>query len=183
MLQAGDILAFYGTDPLSLLIRASTFGPSHVGILAPLPGKSTDLLLFESTTLSPLRCASSGEFFDGVQCCNPLDRISSYHGKVYAYHLHPDLVLSPSEIVRLSTYLQSQLGRPYDYRSAVLSITHLLKFRNSFTPDSIFCSALVARSLMLVNRMNWANPEWFSPASLLSTLRTSATYGKVQRLN
>lgn len=185
----GTIVAFYGTDPMSLLIRAATLGPSHVGIMSyserllNLVPRS-ELVLFESTTLCPVKDLATGEFVDGVQANRLSDRLATYPGKVVAYHLHEDISLDALSDIRLMRFLDSQLGKNYDYTAAALSASHLLKLRwNTPDLDTIFCSALVARALMIINRCNWSNPEWYSPAALINEIRKSAVYRKVERLN
>ncbi len=183
-LKPGTIIAFWGTDWLSQLISVSTLGPSHVGIIGGLKlDKCAGPIIYESTTLSYEPCLINDEFIDGVQAHCLASRVASYKGAVHAYHLHPSLELSPLETMKLDGYLKSMLGKTYDTKAAVFSATHLLKYRFKHPDlDTIFCSALVARALMLLNRMNWSNPEWFSPSGLVHELRKDAICHKIERL-
>lgn len=171
-MEIGTVVAFWGTDWLSRLISWSTWGPSHVGIIAELNGQ---LVLFESTTLCKTPCLIQGKCVSGVQAQNIEDRVKQYRGgSVKYYPLHSHLNLNETESTKMSNFLISQIGKEYDKKAAVLSASHILKYFPNPDLDTIFCSALVARALMISGRMPWANPETYSPASLLRTLKKSA---------
>ena len=177
-LQPGDVVAFYGRDLMSRAISLATWGPSHVAIA--FRAEDGRLLLGESTTLCPWPCEIKGLIKNGVQAHDPTQRIELYRGRVEVYRLAPECRLSSLDASLLAVMLECYwIGEPYDLGGAILSGTRLAKFFRFWPyPDrgSVFCSALVARLLMRLNRMNWADPEWFNPANLVRTLRRTGVY-------
>jgi hypothetical protein len=171
-LQPGDILAFYGTDWTSRCIEWGTWGPSHVGILCDYRGSP---VLVESTTLCDQPCLVTGKTIRGVQAHLAEDRIATYRGRVLHYALTDECRLSSDESTLLTRILLKHwIGRPYDLAGALVSGTNFLKFSHWVPyPDlgSVFCSKLVARLYMRLNRLNWDDPGRYSPAYLIRTLR------------
>lgn len=180
--QAGDILACYGAGWESNVIRWATWGPSHVGIVAPIsPDAPNNLVLFESTTLCSHRCLITGEQWNGVQAQRITDRIKDYGGKVQRLSLMPAWELSKDESCLLSHILTKHyVGLPYDMEEALISGTRILKW-SSFLPypnGHLFCSELVSFCLMRLCRMGHDNPARFNPASMIRRLRREGKYGK-----
>ena len=179
--QAGDILACYGGGWQSSVIRWATWGPSHVGIVAPIsPDAPNNLVVFESTTLCNHPCVITGRKWNGVQAQRIQDRIDDYSGKVQRFSLMPAWDLSTDEAKFLSHILtKHHVGIPYDTSEAVISGTRVFKW-SSFLPypnGNLFCSELVAFCLMRMCRMAQDNPARYNPASLLRRLRREGKYG------
>lgn len=174
-MKPGDLVFFWGNDVVSKLIELTTFGPSHVGILTNYKGQ---LLLAESTTLCPHPCIAQNKCVSGVQLHPLADRVRDYpRGRVRLYPLVDDCQLTPAQTTRLEELVTSYLGTTYDYTNAALSATSFIKYLPGLPyPDkqSLFCSALVARWLQVLNRMNWSNPESHSPSGLHHALRRTA---------
>jgi len=190
--RPGDILACYGEGWQSKTIRWATWGPSHVGIIAPIssamkPDPSTkrykqdDLVLFESTTLCPRPCLITGNRWSGVQAQPIWDRIEDYSGDVQLIRLTPSWELSTDEAQFLSHILTEHfIGLRYDMEEAIISGTRVLKWSH-FLPypnGSLFCSELVAFCMMRLCRMSHNNPSLYNPASLIRRLRRE---GKVEK--
>lgn len=117
--RAGDILAFSGSGHVSDIINIFTFGIprfsiSHVGIVGEHHGQ---LLLFESTTLASGPCEILGKPIKGSQAQRIDSRILSYRGRIWHYPLYRSLYDHEAE--RLTEFLVSGLGRPYDQIGAV----------------------------------------------------------------
>ena len=177
--QAGDVLLFWGADPLSWVIRWGTWGPSHVGIVIEYQGQ---LALLESTTLCDIPCLYQGRVVAGVQVHLIADRVARYRGTVQVMSLMPECALSPVDVDEMTVDVLKHylaVGASYDLTGAVLSATWVAKYLAVLPfpdPDSLFCSALVARLLMVRNRMNWDDPGRYSPAGLVRTLRRTGVY-------
>lgn len=183
-LQPGDILAFYGTDWTSRCIEWGTWGPSHVGILCDYRGGS---VLVESTTLCDLPCIVTGKKISGVQAHAAEERIAGYRGRVLHYPMTDECRLSSDESSLLTRILLKHwIGRPYDLAGALVSGTNLLKFSHLIPyPDlgSVFCSKLVARIYMRLNRLNWDDPGRYSPAYLIRKLRRTGVIDLPEEMN
>lgn len=176
--QAGDLLFFYGRDPVSRIIEWATRGPSHVGIVCPYPRFGCDVI-WESTTLCDLPCLVTGKQKQGVQAHCAETRIAIYDGHACRMRLAKSWRLEQHEIARLQTYLLRVIDEPYDLGGAILSGTRLFKWTALMPyPDlgSLFCSELCAAALMRLQRMPLSNPSAFNPASLLRKLRRCGVY-------
>lgn len=172
-LQAGDMIAFWGSDLLSVVISLLTFGPSHVGIVTEWEG---GVLIVESTTLADEPCAIRGEVASGAQAHWLPSRISDYDGRVAVYRLRHHWRLSTHESQLMTDLLVNDFVSPsatYDLKSAIISgcvvkWSHLLPY-----PDdgSVFCSELCAIAYMRLGRMRLGDAERYNPASLVRSLR------------
>lgn len=154
--QNGDILAFSGHGPTSLLIRGATCSSiSHVGgvcyvtpeaiqqhleatgrvdatgsTISVLTYWKPRFLLFESTTLSDLPCEITGLSIHGVQAHTPEKRIEQYNGKIWRYRMTQSWYQTFDENDgprKLSEKLLALIGTQYDRWEAINSGTHLLK--------------------------------------------------------
>jgi hypothetical protein len=186
-LQPGDLIAFYGDGLLARAIQAVTLGgPCHVAIVCHwngplwLEGRKVEYvgpLIVESTSLCPFPCAVRHQITRGVQAHAPRDRLETYPGHTVLHRLLPDASLCRAESRLLTRMLERHwIGKKYDYTSATLSPTHLLKHLRRAYPDpgSIFCSALLARLYMRLGRLPWGNAWTYHPGQLLHALRASA---------
>lgn len=190
-LQAGDIMACYGTDRPSWVIRLGTFslwgpprlwlGPSHVAVICEHP--SEGLLWVESTSLCRHPCIFRGEPVDGVQAHRPQNRIADYMasgGCVEIYRPTRLNRLTAAESQRLTDVLMGLLadGVAYDLRDAIVSGTRFWKrLRLRCFPgdvEQVFCSELIAGLYMELGHMRRDNPARFNPACLLRQLLAHA---------
>lgn len=189
--QPGDILAFHGTSLSCRTIRYGTasffgprqlrVGPSHVGIMV----HARDWLLVEATSLCRHACWVTGRQIDGAQAHLADYRVHDYvaaGGRVDVYRLNPISALGGDDSRKLAALALHHFVEPgvhYDLPGALLSGTRLLKFSRLLPGadlNQIFCSEMVARLLMEVNRLCRGNPGWFNPASLLRRLVRDGTY-------
>jgi hypothetical protein len=180
--RAGDLVLFYGTSWQSRAIEIGTRGPSHVGIILEVHGRP---LLYESTTLCDLPCELTGKLVRGVQGHTPEKRISAYAGSVYRMPLRVQLDAALSNLLTATALRDFPPGTPYDLVGAIGSGPRLKHWRWLVPyPDlaSIFCSALCARLLQCVNRMNWHDPTCYSPADVVRTQLRAAVHGKPESL-
>lgn len=176
----GDLLFFWGTDPVSRIIRRYTRGPSHVGGMVDFRwlgrDKRTERLLVESTTLIHGRkCYIRNKEFAGVQAQVATQRIDDYMqngGRVELWRYSDGWELSDSEQQLLSRYAWKALGRPYDKRQAIGSGLqfgkHILARFGIGKANyyRYFCSELWAEFNQKLGRMNISNPSDWSPAEL-----------------
>lgn len=177
---AGDMLFFKGRDELSRAIAWKTstwrqwaFGQtfSHVEILCDSWFESPNpVVTVGSTMLCDLPCLVAGRKVRGVQVHDPQQRIDAYDGEVYRFRLTD--ALDELEAVKLMAFLRSEVGKPYDYRRALLLAGRYADARHLVpTPDDRFCSELAAEALKRVDRIvdRSSDPESFSPNSLSLT--------------
>ena len=182
--EAGDILAFYGRDLISHLIRSWTWGPSHVAMVCRYENRP---LRVESTTLSSDPCVITGQKTRGVQAHWPHDRVTRYPGRVDVYRLSTFWQLAPDESALLTRALLAWVHNrlPYDLAGAAISGTSLVK-RSRWFPtdlDRLFCSELCAAALMRLCRLPLGVPGRYTPAGLVRALRRQATYQSPLRIH
>ncbi len=171
--KPGDLLFFWGHDILSRGISLITWGPSHVAVVTKYQGS---LVLAESTTLCRTPCLAQGKRVSGVQLHDIQGRLEDYNGgRVQHYPLDSDCVLCPEKQDHLEAIITDYLGTTYDPYTAALSATFFLKLLPYPDRQSLCCSGLIARIYMVLNRMNWDNPEKYSPAKLRNRLLYAAT--------
>ena len=212
--EPGDLVIFHGRDFSSRVIEWATRGPSHVGIVCPheqgvegikkveesksdfsstpsnsstlsTSGATTNMLLFESTTLCDEPCLLTGKQTSGVQAHEPESRIASYAGGVAQLRLSPAWRLHPREVALLHDWLMRVASEPYDLHGALLSGTRVFKWTALMPyPDleSLFCSELCAAALMRLHRLPLTNPGLYNPASLVREVRRCGTYGAPRTL-
>lgn len=182
--MTGDLYFFYGDDWKSRVIELGTGGPSHVAMEAPLQSMHTDGIaiqtLWESTTLCRLACMHCGNVTNGdVHCHDIALRCKSYQGRVVRCRIAPECQWPRFiELSLCHELLKYWHGAPYDLRGALESPRHWTRLLGLRHPDlgSVFCSALIARLLMVHNRMNWRNPKWITPAALMDLVLSARTH-------
>ena len=190
--QPGDLLFFAGRGWESRFIAGVTCSLwqmlrgqfiSHVGICATYDRK---VLLFESTTLTDLPCAIQQKAVSGSQAHEPNHRIDKYDGKVWRLRLNERDKLKERDSHRLSTYLSSTIGRPYDYAGAPLSGTKIIRLVRGLYQDTdiLFCSEWCTAALKDVGKMNHdVNASTYSPARLARDLQYWGTYQPLGKKN
>ncbi len=176
--RAGDLLFFYSTSLESRIIEWGTWGPSHVGMIVEIHGEP---MIVESTTLCPLPCEIAKRPVSGVQAHRPEIRLAGYNGRVRLAAITDECSLSHAESVLLEHIVMGHwMGEPYDLRGAISSgrtWLHMLGLGDDL--GSVFCSALCARLLMRMNRMNWDKAKHYSPVKLLRTVLRLETHSKL----
>lgn len=182
-LKVGDLIFFYGRDTVSRTISFWTWGgPSHVGIVASddgigVPNATGQLVLFESTTMCPTPCLVQQKPTHGIQVQNIQDRIAQYGTAPVYLKLREECAFSPTEVNKFHVFAKRMVGTvDYDMPAAIRSGTNIVKYLVQPNINTLFCSATVARLLMLMNKMNWANPEIFTPGGLKHLLLRTAVY-------
>lgn len=185
-IRAGDVLFFWGTDPLSIAIRCYTFGPSHVGMV--LNFWPHGLLLVESTTLLDTPCCITGKHIAGVQANEVDGRVATYckdGGHVECWRPSTGFSLTREQQNFLATLAYEELlGQPYDVTQAIGSGTHILKRQLQRWGLAVgdtrrfFCSELVATLLMRVGLMAVDNASNYSPARLRGEIKRTGTLAR-----
>lgn len=184
--KAGDILGFSGYNGVSYFINAVTYGipgfsVSHVGILGEYNG---ELLLFESTTLDDFPCIIQGKPFRGAQAVRLSDRLGSYGGKVWHYPLYRTLYAEENK--RLSEYLISKIGTPYDsigaFRSGGLGFSWLESKLREPDLSALFCSEWVASAHREIGILQTDNESKWNPNSLVRYERRKGLLLKPRRV-
>lgn len=185
-LVPGDLLLFSGRGLESRWIAAVTCSPfqwlfgrtsSHIAICAR--DQNGRVLVYESTTLCDLACEISGKKTQGTQAHLPDDRIRSYDGKIWRLRLAPRLALTEPESLRLTDFLLSEIGRPYDYEGAMISATRWLRTCELVRPtmQKLFCSYYVMAALKDIGKVDKdLNPRAYSPARASRDLQYWGTY-------
>lgn len=186
-LKAGDTLWFCGrgVDSRAIAIWTTSLKQkfrgqliSHVGLIAK---RGNEFKHFESTTFNDAACDAARRKIWGVQCNDPWDRIDNYDGRVYLGRLvYP---LRPRQSARLTEFCEGALGRPYDYKQAVLAGTRWIKHYLSVPDESLlFCDELVGMGLMRAGVAKGFNPSAETPASLARRLVNWWVMKPLQRL-
>jgi hypothetical protein len=143
-IRQGDIFAFGGQDWISNGIKL--FTRSAISHVAPVARIEADgrIVLIESTTLDGVK---------GVQRNYASERIAHYNGDVWWLPL-ADGVRAETDWSRYYSFLEAQLGKPYDYRQCLqmawAPLAHVpgLGFlRNHEGLAKFYCSELVAAAL------------------------------------
>ena len=185
-LRPGDILAFSGSGWKSDLINFATFGVprfsvSHIGIVAEY---QHEFLLFESTTLSDIPCRIQGVPIKGSQAQRVGPRLARYRGKVWAYKPFRPLYKHESE--RLTAFLVSGLGRPYDqvgaFRSGGVAFSWLESKIHAPNLASLFCSEWVAAALAEIGLLPTNHPSKWNPNRLIRFLTKKEFFKQPVRL-
>lgn len=184
--KPGDLIGFSSWDWTGVIINLFTYGIplvdlSHVGILAHYQG---ELALYESTTLCPIACKAQGKVVNGTQVHLLPDRISHFYGRVYHYPLLRQLSID-SEI-RLSTFLASEIGRPYDFIGAFRSSGKIYSYLESLFRDSddstLYCSEWCAIAHREIGIFHTRNASKWSPNALVRAEFEQETIGGRVRL-
>ncbi|HVX64113.1 MAG TPA: hypothetical protein VHC19_26055 [Pirellulales bacterium] len=182
----GDLVLFAGQGLESRWIALVTCDPlqllsgqwlSHIGICGRDPHGRT--LLFESTTLCDLPCQISHRKTHGTQAHLPEARIDRYSGKVWRLRLAERETLTEPQSRRLSDFLLSEIGKPYDYAGAMISATWRLRFASCLYPtmSKLFCSYYVMAALKDIGKVDKdLNPRAYNPARVARNLQVWGTY-------
>lgn len=155
-MQPGGVVAFSGAYLPSWGINLMTYGvpgwsASHVGIIGS-DGRS----LYEATF-------ESGVAFRPIYPLN-------YKGRVWYYELAKPL--NSGQWNELHSFLNSQVGKPYDPRGALRAglkgFSWLMAHLRAETDEQMFCSEYVCRALYLVGVFNPnGNTSRWSPNALI----------------
>ena len=185
----GDMVVFAGRCWTSRLIALGSCTPiqllrgwfdSHIGICAEYQGKT---LLFESTTLSGLPCAITGDRIHGTKAVDPAERVGGYDGKVWI--LRPDkFKLGIEQSEKLTDFLVSMVPTPYeDMSTLAVSAT---RFRNHWlfreNTNKLFCSEYAALALERINWLPPGNASIYSPSKLVRRVVYQGTYHRRERI-
>lgn len=183
-LRTGDIILFSGHGAISNLIKLFTKSEwSHVGIA--LRNGTTDLYIWESTTLSDVDDVIDHIKKKGVQLVSFAERTEKYHGKIAVRHLQ-GVTMDDAEADALKQLIIELENRPYEEHLIDLlksSVdTYGKEWHNEGDLSSLFCSELIATAyqhLGLLNKTEVADeytPKDFSSAGNMILLR-NATLG------
>lgn len=185
-LKPGDIIGFSGYGWISVGINLVTYGIpfwslSHLGIVGEHNGK---LLLYESTTLCDIPCAITGKTVRGVQAQELDSRLARYRGKIYHYPLYRELY--ENERRRLTEFLNSQLGRPYDdvgaFRAGGLGYSWLESKLRGESLSALFCSELCAAAHSRVGVFPTDNASRWNPNRFVRAERNREILYKPRRM-
>ena len=200
-ISTGDIVLFSGRGIVSQSIRWRTWSkyshcglvcwvtPEHIRTAASLWSASwidrTDYLCdwlgcgkwlcFESTTLSDLPCAITGEAIHGVQAHELQVRVDRYDGAVCYLPWRERFRLTEEEQHNLALRLLVRIGTPYDARMAALAGSCLLKYiwpYDAADRSSVFCAAMCGRQIGLLSpgmRLPLKSPSRWTPGGLYRT--------------
>jgi hypothetical protein len=175
IIRAGDVIGFSGDCWLSAFINLATYGIpywsiSHVGVMADY---ADQLLLFESTVLSDIPCAIQGIDIPGTKAVALEERVKGYCGKIWHYPLYR--LLYDFERERLSEFLLSTLGMPYDSIGAVraggLGWSWLESKLWPADLSAIFCSEWVCAAHTVLGVFQTDHISRWSPNRLIRTER------------
>jgi len=169
-MMPGDVIAFAGAGPASVIIQAATRSNiSHVGIVVESPTGASELLpdllqVMESTSL---------DGFTGVTTSWLRDRIAGYDGRVWWLPLR-DSVRAAMDLGQLLSFLLQQKGKLYDLPQAIMSgldllDEHALLERATHAVEDyrcFFCSELVAGALEASGAVPHLNASEVTPIDL-----------------
>ena len=175
MMKCGDVVAFGGKGAFSRVIKWRWNSPySHVGLVyrTQIEAGGDSVFLVESTTLSNIPDAVTGDRRKGVQLHWLSKRLTSYDGEAWWVPLLEPLELGPrSEMV--AWLRQTHDARvPYDTDQAMgagLDFWDSWGLENDPDYSRLFCSELVTRALQIAGRVeSRVNPSETSPAEVVA---------------
>lgn len=151
MLHTGDIVLFSGTGAVSEVIKVASGSPWSHGGRVIMDGNLDQVLLWESTSLSPVKDIYDGKVKVGVATVSLSTRIALYDGPVGIRRLSK----FPMNADRLSTLIHLRRkfrNKPYEKNmlelaaAAIDSDWPIIRGLVTNTTDlsSIFCSELMA---------------------------------------
>lgn len=197
-LRPGDLVACWGTDPLSRLISWGTasplapagmrLSPSHVAIVCRSvrygTARSGFAIWVESTSLCDHPCLIRGEKVSGCQAHLPEERVMDYcaaGGRVEVFRPTPIYSLDTREEELLSTILLKHFvgpGLAYDFGGAFLSSRRFRTLPRLLCADreKLFCSELCAAAIQRIGRLSLRNPSWYHPGRLTRELYQLGTF-------
>lgn len=185
--QAGGILGFSGRSFGSTIINLATYGIprwsiSHVGIVAPGPDGGR-LMLYESLYHSDEPCEVTG-VTSGTQAHSIESAIERADCPVWYYPYYRRLY--QFERRRISEYLLSSIGLPYDYigafRSAGLGLSWIESLLREEDLSAIFCSEWVASAYADAGLFAINHASRWNPNRLLRHLRRARVLHKPERV-
>lgn len=157
------------------------YGFSHIGIVASYFGRNR---LFESTTFNTSPCLIQGKSVSGSQCQSLDIRIRSFQGSVRRIPIKNPLTLEQG--TRLTEYLVSNTGKPYDYLGAERSGGKLwAQMHRLLHPEdtaSLFCSEWCVLAMRETDVFRSTNASAWNPNSLYRAVVRRGTHGRRQRL-
>lgn len=174
-LKPGDVVGFSGHNIHSYIINLATYGwprwhISHVGIVGDYEGQ---LLIFESTTSAPDKCAIQHAYVTGSQAQRIKERVAHYNGSVWHYPLVKSLSLAES--YRLTNFLIKNIGKPYDGPGSMMAGARLWADIQAFFHEeslaALFCSEWVAAAHRHIKRFDTDHVGKWSPNRLIRTER------------
>lgn len=187
-IKSGGIIGCVGGfDKVSVGINLGTLGiPGvdihHVAIVCDYDGQP---LIYESTTSERPVCFRKKEFCKGVQC-HTVDEFTAipFYNKLWYYPLRCELY--PHEQERLSEYLGSLLGTPYDMPGAIhaggVVFSILSALMRGEDLSSLFCSEMDMAALVRIGRTRTHDASRWSPNKLCRYLVRSGICSSPLRL-
>jgi hypothetical protein len=192
LFRPADLLLVSGKAPVSRLIKAGTCSRwdalrsvcgfptwrciSHIGICANYAGQ---VLVFESTTLSPLPCVIRGGKRNGMQAHPPREWLESVEGHVWVASLPKYYMATEDESHELTDFLVEHIDSGYDPRGA---IDAGLGWRRGCDLSTLFCSEIVAQALMVAEVIERDNASAITPAALIKEVVRRGIYTTPRQL-
>ncbi len=153
-LDTGDLVFFSGKGPISNMIKVMTRSKwSHVGMVIKI-SRWDMVLLWESTTLSPIRDLSSGSLKKGIQLVPLSERIRAYDGEIGIRLLN--VYKTAWMKARLAMLRRELSDRPYEEDKLELFRSVYASFPKAEDLSSIFCSEAVAEGYQRMGLLD----EW-----------------------
>lgn len=188
-IQAGDIIAFSGSDWVSDAINLVTWGLPrrgihHVGIVSLVHNEP---VLYEAMSSADYRgpCCRTGRKVAGFQA-HPLREILETVKGQRIYHLPLRRPLYPHEEMRLQEYLDSLLGTPYDrlgaFRAGGIFLRSVASLIHRECLSSLFCSEVAAAALSWIGVFQTRTASRWSPNALCRRLRYEGVCGEYRRI-
>ncbi len=143
-LDTGDLVFFSGRGPISNMIKVMTRSKwSHVGMVLKIH-KWDMVLLWESTTLSPIKDLQSGTVRQGIQLVPLSERLKAYKGTVgiRLLNVHKTAWMK----ARLSMLRREVAGRSYEQDKIELFKSLFNSYPGAEDLSSLFCSEVVAEA-------------------------------------
>lgn len=200
--QVGDIVACWGSDPVSSFISLRTswpfgpaelrFAPSHVSMIGEYGGK---LAWYESTTKCGRKCLHDGRTLPGFQVHEPNGRVADYLGQgggIAVYRLS-GITREVFDEVKFHRLLRRALDLKLLYAmdildGAIFSGTWWLKnslvlsrWLPGIDETDVFCSEIISKFCQELGLMNRRDPRWFNPGGMLRELVGSGVYRLVYK--
>lgn len=177
-MKTGDVIAFSGKGRLSEIIKWKTGSQySHVGLVVATDmqeGFGQSVLITESTTLTNLPDATTGEFIKGVQMQWLSQRLDAYDGQAWWGQVKRPL--TQFSILNMTKWIRHKHAErtPYD---SVQAIGAGLDFFDKMIPgvanepdfSSLFCSEYVMRAWQIAGLVDeTVNPSEMTPADVMA---------------
>lgn len=186
-LKTGSIIGHVGFGWQANVINLATLGlpgvsVHHVSIVSEYEGRQ---LVYESTTGERPACCRRGKPCLGVQA-HTVDELTALPAFTKLWIYEPRRELYAHEKVRLSCFVESALGLPYDLDGAIgaggFGFSVLSAFLCGENLSSIFCSELCAAALVATGTIDTDDASKWSPNKLCRHLLRSEKYSITGRL-